>query len=201
VRWLLISLVVLATVASLALAAPGGEPGRAPSPCTWTGTITRDVKTGTAGVNVLCARRGNDFIHGAGGNDVLRAGAGRDLAVGGGGRDVVHGGKGPDRLLGVDDNGGDRLIGGPGTDQCFADRGDVVFGCEQTFRSQEPEMAIALAHSLRTVMEIVEEIEPTPTPTPTLPPPIVTATATVTATIVSPFPPCELPPASPPPPC
>jgi len=196
-RWTLISLVVLATVASLALAAPGGEPGRAPSPCTWTGTITRDVKTGTAGVNVLCSLPGNDFIHGAGGNDVLRAGGGRDVAVGGGGRDVLRGGKGPDRLFGVDDSGGDRLIGGPGVDQCFADRGDVVFGCDRTFRSNEPEMATALSRSLRGVMEIVEEVVPTPT----LPPPVVTTTATSTATITVPFPPCELPPASPPPPC
>jgi Ca2+-binding RTX toxin-like protein len=191
VRWFLISLVVLATLASLALAAPGGEPGRAPSPCTWTGTITRDVKTGTAGRNVLCARRGNDFIHGAAGNDVLRAGKGRDVAVGGGGRDVVRGGPGPDRLFAVDDQGGDRVYGGPGIDQCFADPADQVYGCERAFRSNEPEMATALGQSLRGVMEIVEEIAPTTT----VPPPVSTVTDTIT------LPPCNEGPPEPPPFC
>jgi hypothetical protein len=134
------------------------------------------VKTGTAGANVLCALPGNDFIHGAAGNDVLRAGKGRDVAVGGGGRDVLRGGGGRDRLFAVDDQGGERIIGGRGNDQCFADPGDVVFGCEQTFRSREPEMATALGQSLRSVMEIVEEVSPTPGP---IPPPVVTVTDTV----------------------
>ena len=193
-RWLLIlTLLVLATAASLTFAATGGEPGRAPAPCTWTGTPARDVKTGTAGRNVLCALPGNDFVHGAGGNDVLRAGKGKDVAVGGGGRDIVRGGRGPDRLFAVDDQGGDQIIGGPGIDQCFVDRGDSVTGCERAFRSNEPEMASALGQSLRGVMEIVEEIIPTPT----IPPPIVTVTDTITV----PFPPCTPPPAGSPPPC
>jgi hypothetical protein len=134
------------------------------------------VKTGTAGANILCAEPGNDFIHGAAGNDLLRAGKGRDVAVGGGGRDVLRGGRGRDRLFAVDDQGGERIIGGRGNDQCFVDPGDVAFGCEQTFRSNEPEMASALGQSLRGVMEIVEEIVPTPT----LPPPPVTVTSIVT---------------------
>jgi len=195
VQRLLIPLVLLTVAFVGIVAAVSAPPPRAPNGCTWTGTPQRDVKTGTAGANVLCAKPGNDFIHGAAGNDELRAGKGKDVAVGGGGRDFVRGGKGPDRLFAVDDHGGDRINGGPGSDQCFADRGDVVLGCERTFRSNEPEMASALGSSLRSVMEIVEEIEPTPTP----PPPVVTTTQT--QTIISPFPPCETPPASPPPIC
>jgi hypothetical protein len=189
-RWALI-LLIAATIASFAFAAIGGESARAPSPCTWTGTPERDVKTGTAGANVLCAEPGNDFIHGAAGNDLLRAGKGRDVVVGGGGRDVLHGGRGRDRLFAVDDQGGERIIGGRGNDQCFVDPGDVVFGCEQTFRSNEPEMAGALGQSLRSVMEIVEEVTVSPTVAP--PPVIVTSTITL--------PPCNQGPPEPPPFC
>jgi hypothetical protein len=128
---------------------------------------------------VLCARPGDDFIHGAAGNDILRAGKGRDVVVGGDGRDVLRGGRGRDRLFAVDDQGGERVIGGPGNDQCFADRGDVMLECEQTFRSNEPEMAGALGQSLRVVMGIVEGVTSTTTPPP---PPVITATATVTQT-------------------
>ena len=194
-RRTLIPLVLLTVAFVGVIAASGDPPPQAPNGCTWTGTPQRDVKTGTVGANVLCAKPGNDFIHGALGNDELRAGKGEDVAVGGGGRDVVRGGAGPDRLFAVDDRGGDRIVGGPGRDQCFADPSDVVSGCEQTFRSHEPEMAGALGRSLLTVMEVVEEIEPTPT----LPPPV--ATETIITTITVPFPPCTPPPVSTPPPC
>lgn len=156
---------ILLTVAFVGVVAAGGDPPpRAPLHCTWVGTPERDVRTGTAGADVLCARAGDDFIHGQAGNDKLRAGRGRDVAVGGGGRDVIRGGRGNDRLFAVDDMGGERVIGGPGMDQCFADAGDQVFGCEQTFRSKEPVMAEAFGQSLRSVMEIVEAVTSTPTP-------------------------------------
>ena len=189
-------LLVLLTVALVGIVAAGGEPpSLSPGGCTWVGTPQRDVKTGTRTNNILCAKPGDDFIHGALGNDELRAGKGKDVAVGGGGRDVVRGGRGPDRLFAVDDQGGDRVVGGPGIDQCFVDRGDSVIGCERAFRSNEPEMAGALGRSLLTVMEIAEEVAPTPT----LPPPVVTVTETDTITM--PFPPCTPPPVNTPPPC
>jgi RTX calcium-binding nonapeptide repeat (4 copies) len=174
VRWAL-TLLVLATAASIALVA-GGEPQRAPSACTWTGTPGRDVKTGNAAANMLCSLPGPDFIHGGAGNDVLKAGKGRDVAVGGGGRDVVNGGPGRDRLFIVDDRGGEQAYGGPGVDQCFIDPGDQAVGCETTFRSNEPEMASAFGQSLHGVMQIVE-LTPTPVP---IPPPTVTVTVTDT---------------------
>jgi Ca2+-binding RTX toxin-like protein len=189
VRWLLIP-VILATVVSVALIARG-DPPRAPAACTWTGTAERDVKTGTADHNELCSKAGNDFIHGQGGNDVLRAGEGRDVAVGGGGRDVVRGGAGPDRLFAVDDHGGDWVYGGPGVDQCFVDPGDQLYGCDRAFRSNEPEMATALAQSLGSVMEIIEAV----TPSLTIPPPVVTITSTIV------LPPCNNGPPDPPPFC
>jgi hypothetical protein len=195
VRRTLIPLVLL-TVAFIGVVAARGEPPHlSPGGCTWVGTPERDVKTGTRTNNVLCAKPGDDYIHGAAGNDELRAGKGKDVAVGGSGRDIIRGGPGPDRLFAVDDRGGDRIVGGPGTDQCFADRTDQVTGCERTFRSQEPEMAGALGRSLLNVMGIAEEVEPTPT----MPPPVVTVTETDTITM--PFPPCTPPPTMTPPPC
>lgn len=187
-RWLLIP-VALATVAAFAFAAPG-QSDRAPAACTWTGTPQRDVKSGTGGVNVLCALPGKDFIHGRGGNDILRAGGGRDVAVGGGGRDIVRGGGGPDRLFAVDDAGGDRIYGGVGIDECFVDAGDQVFGCERAFLSNEPVMATALQQSLGQVIAIAEDGSPVP-PSPS--PVIITTTVTV--------PPCNEGPPEPPPFC
>ena len=165
--------VVLLAAASLVLVGlvVANSAPKAPG-CTWVGTPERDVKTGTEGSNVLCSEAGNDFVHGRGGNERIRAGAGRDVAVGGGGRDILRGGRGRDRLFAVDDAGGERVIGGAGIDQCFIDPGDVTFGCEHTFRSNEATMATALAQSLGTVMEIVEAV-PTPTPVP-IPPPVTT---------------------------
>ena len=140
--------------------------------CTWVGTPTRDVKTGTSGANVLCPLGGGDFVHGKAGNDVVKASAGRDTIVGGGGRDRLFGGGGRDRIFAVDDRGGELVVGGPGVDQCFIDPSDRTRGCEHTFRSNEPEMATALAVVVGSVMEIAEEL-PTVTPGP-IPPPVIT---------------------------
>jgi len=189
--------VILLTLVCFGLVVATAQPS-APSGCTWTGTPQRDVKTGTKGPNVLCAKQGNDFTHGAAGNDEIRAGAGRDVAVGGGGRDIVRGGAGRDRLFAVDDRGGDRVAGGPGNDQCFVDAGDVVSGCERTFRSNEPEMAGAFGSSLLNVMEIVEEVSPSVTPGP-IPPPTVTVTLVSPTTVT--LPPCNEGPPDPPPFC
>jgi len=195
VRWSLI-LLILGTLLLTGLVV-AAEPIKAPSRCTIKGTLARDVKTGTRRADVICTLAGRDFAHGRNGNDEIRGGRDRDVLVGGGGRDVLRGGGGPDRLFAVDDRGGEDLIGGPGMDQCFADRGDRVIGCERIFRSQEAEMATALGDSLGDVMEIVEEVEPTPT----LPPPVVTVTQTITTTQTVSFPPCSSPPPVTPAPC
>jgi hypothetical protein len=190
-RTLIISAVGLLILGGMALVASS-----VPSDCTWLGTSERDVKTGTAGPNILCARGGDDFLHGRGGRDRIRAGPGQDSVVGGGGRDVLKGGGGPDKLFAVDDRGGERIVGGAGIDRCFVDPGDHVFGCERTFRSDEPQMAGAFGSSLGTVMNIIEEgLPPIPGPTATVTQPAITVTQTV------PFPPCSPPPDVVPPPC
>lgn len=177
------------------VAASSAPKPAAPGDCTWKGGPGRDVRTGTARPDVLCAEGGDDFVHGRGGNDVIRAGSGRDVAVGGAGRDVIKGGSGNDRLFAVDDRGGELIICGPGRDQAFVDPGDRVKGCERIFRSQEPALAEALGDSLGEVMEIVED-----SPTPTVGPPVATVTETITigATVTIPFPACEKPGAQPP---
>jgi RTX calcium-binding nonapeptide repeat (4 copies) len=182
-------LLALCTIAGVALVAVQPSASQTKSDCTWVGTPSRDVKTGTRGRNILCAKGGSDFLHGQRGNDQVRGGQGRDTVVGGGGRDVVRGGKGSDRLFAVDDRGGEEVNGGRGRDQCFVDPGDRVSGCEETFRSNEPEMAAALGQSLAEVMQIAEA----------LPSPAVTVTATITTTIT--LPPCGDGPPDPPPFC
>ena len=182
-RRYLVPLVLVATVCAVTIVAYGQSTAPAvPQRCTWVGTITRNVKTGTAGNNILCSLNGRDYLHGAGGNDEVIAGKGRDTAIGGKGRDILQGNSGRDKLFAVDGRGGDKVSGGPGVDQCFIDPGYQVTGCEEVFRSQEPQMAGALGSSLLQVMEIVEE-SPTVAPGST-----VTQTLTQTITTAVPCP-------------
>jgi hemolysin type calcium-binding protein len=197
VRWTLIGLTV-ASLLGVALVV-SAQPNKAPGRCTQTGTAGRDIMRGRSIADVLCARRGDDFLHGADGDDLLRAGRDADVAVGAGGRDVLRGGRGNDRLFAVDDRGGERVVGGPGRDQCFTDRGDQVFGCERTFRGLAPSVVHGLERVAFQVMGIALEV-----PTITLPPPpvgTVTVVETTVVTVTVPFPPCTPPPNSPPPPC
>lgn len=183
-RWTLIALFAgtLLTVGFVAT-----RPQSVPSNCTRVGTPNRDIMTGTPGPDKLCALEGDDYLHGDGGRDVLKSGMGNDTAVGAGGRDVIRGGRGNDRLFAVDDRGGERVIGGKGQDQCFADRGDVVFGCEQTFRGLNLQVVRALTRTAFNLMQIADVI---PTTTIILPP--------VTQTIIVPGPDCSGHPAPPP---
>ena len=79
-----------------------------------------DVLFGGMGGDQIKGGRGNDHIDGVRGNDRLTGGAGRDVLVGGLGNDVLNG---------RDGRSGDIVNGGPGSDICLSDPGDVRRGC------------------------------------------------------------------------
>lgn len=185
-----LTLLILGSLLTVGFVAAQSQ--KIPSNCTQTGTPSRDIMTGGPGPDKLCALEGDDYLHGDGSSDVLKSGMGNDTAVGAGGRDIIRGGRGNDRLFAVDDRGGERVIGGRGRDQCFTDRGDIVFGCEQTFRGLSLQVVRGLSRTAFNLMEIAEEALSTPVPIPGPPgpsgppgPPGV-------------FPPCTPPPATPP---
>lgn len=150
---------------------------KVPNDCTRVGKSTRDVMTGRAIRDVLCSVGGNDYDHGAGGQDLIRAGAGKDTLIGGQGRDVMKGGGGNDRIFATDSRGGERLVGGPGRDQCFGDREDHMFSCERVFVSYNRKQTAALENVTLGVMTIIDELAP---PIPPIPPAPTTVTVTVT---------------------
>jgi FG-GAP-like repeat/RTX calcium-binding nonapeptide repeat (4 copies) len=99
--------------------------------CTMSGTLGPDLIDGTSGNDVICGMRGDDTIKGFGGADVLFGGNGTDTVVGGDGRDELRGQNSNDDLDAADGVGGnDRVNGGPQTDTCTADAGDMVLACE-----------------------------------------------------------------------
>lgn len=114
------------------------EPGN-PNACTIRGTNGDEVLRGTAKRDVICGLGGDDLIRGMGGDDGIRGGSGDDAIHGGAGNDTLIGGKGRDVLEG--EAGNDRLNardgvrandianGGPGRDECAADKGDVKKSC------------------------------------------------------------------------
>jgi len=102
------------------------------------GTAGPNVITGTSGAEEIRGMGGADRIAGAGGNDLIfggrsndsiRGGPGNDLVVDRTGLDLLQGDGGNDRLDARDGARGDRLIGGPGADNCIADRTDIRSGC------------------------------------------------------------------------
>jgi hypothetical protein len=150
---------------------------------------------GTTNRDVMCALAGADYVHGGAGSDLLLGGAGGDTLVGGKGNpDRARGQGGDDRLFVVDNQPGDKAIGGEGFDQCFVDQGDVARGCERTFRGHSitVHQYRALQRSFFGGLTLAEElISEVPTATVTQPP----------ITVTVPFPPCTPPPDKPPPPC
>jgi hypothetical protein len=192
VRRILILLVACTLLATAFIAVQPAAP-QTTSHCTQHGTPDDDIMAGTKRGDVMCSRGGNDYAHGDGGKDHIRGGPGEDTLVGGGGRDVLRGGAGDDRLFSVDDRGGGLLIGGKGRDQCFADPGDRVRGCESTFRGMSLKLVRQLVRTAYQVMLIADEALPTP------PPPVGTITETIVTTV--PFPPCSPAPITPPPIC
>jgi Ca2+-binding RTX toxin-like protein len=102
------------------------------------GTNGADTIVGTGAAEEIRGSRGNDSIRAGGGadlvfgglgNDSTRGGPGNDLVFDRTGLDVLQGGSGLDVLNARDGVRGDRLIGGPGVDNCRADRTDIRSGC------------------------------------------------------------------------
>jgi RTX calcium-binding nonapeptide repeat (4 copies) len=102
-------------------------------PAYYAGSGTADVLIGTDGNDVLVGRGGNDRIEGRGGQDVLRGDTGNDRLFGGKGRDYSVGGAGNDRLYARDAQR-DTVDGGPGFDEAWVDRVDVVRNVERVHR-------------------------------------------------------------------
>ena len=72
---------------------------------------------------------GADLVFGGRGNDSIRGGPGNDFLLDRTGVDLLRGDSGVDVLDARDFARGDRLIGGPGADNCRADRTDTRSGC------------------------------------------------------------------------
>jgi Ca2+-binding RTX toxin-like protein len=102
-------------------------------PAFYAGTSGSETLTGTNANDVLLGRGGNDILYGRGGNDVLNGGIGNDRLYAGPGRDSVVGGPGNDRFY-TRDGRRDVVNGGPGFDQAWVDRLDVVRSVEGVSR-------------------------------------------------------------------
>ena len=74
-----------------------------------------------------------DTLTGTGANDVLQGGVGNDRLTGVPGRDYIVGGPGND-LLFARDGARDTVFGGPGFDEAWVDRVDVVKNVERVHR-------------------------------------------------------------------
>lgn len=116
------------------------------------GNAAANTLVGDVLANVIEGLAGNDALHGRAGDDTIRAGAGNDRAwgdqgadriwgdtgsdviVGGAGRDRMYGSAGRDSIDANDRAAGDLVDGGPGTDSCTINRGDVARGCERIVR-------------------------------------------------------------------
>lgn len=72
---------------------------------------------------------GNDVLRGTSADETICGGAGDDKLMGFGGDDVLLGGEGNDHLHARDKRAGDSLDGGPGSDACLFDEGDVTHSC------------------------------------------------------------------------
>jgi Ca2+-binding RTX toxin-like protein len=113
---------VMATGVALAVTKFGG-----PGNDTLTGTNGPDTLVGGPGSDDLEGLRGPDRLFGGPGDDLLFDGEDR-----GGARDILVGGSGDDILLpGQSVPRQDVANCGTGTDTAFADRTDIVIGCER----------------------------------------------------------------------
>jgi Ca2+-binding RTX toxin-like protein len=94
-----------------------------------TGTPAAEEIRGLGGEDILAGAGGADLVFGGRGNDSIRGGPANDLVFDRTGLDLLRGDSGNDVLDARDRARGDRLIGGPGVDNCRADRTDVRSGC------------------------------------------------------------------------
>jgi Ca2+-binding RTX toxin-like protein len=134
--------VKIAVVLSAAIATAGaafGAPLRSGAhltsvpPAYYMGTSRGETLVGSNRNDVILGRGGNDILKGRRGNDVLRGGIGNDRLYGGPGRDILAGNAGNDRLY-ARDGQRDTLNGGPGFDEAWVDRLDVVRNVERVHR-------------------------------------------------------------------
>jgi hypothetical protein len=103
-------------------------------------TSSNAALTGNGGRNFFLTDRGSDVVRARGGRDVALVGSGNDFVSAGGGSDFVdvH-----DRV-----EGNDSVNGGPGTDGCRHDAGDVRRNCEtRSFGTA--------AARIRTVLQVI----------------------------------------------
>jgi hypothetical protein len=129
-RALALSIVLVATIAATAHAAP------------LRGTPLDDRIAGTSGPDEIQGGAGDDVLIGRGAADLLGGGRGKDRLLGGPGADVLVGGPGADRLRGgpgadlvrARNGGRDRVDCGPGRDTAILDANDVAAGCEAARR-------------------------------------------------------------------
>jgi Ca2+-binding RTX toxin-like protein len=94
-----------------------------------TGTSAAEEIRGMGGEDRIAGAGGNDLVFGGRSNDSIRGGPGNDLVFDRTGLDVLQGDSGVDVLDARDRVRGDRLIGGPGVDNCRADPTDIRSGC------------------------------------------------------------------------
>lgn len=86
-----------------------------------------EVISGTSGVDVIDANKGNDTVYGGSGNDLISGGLDNDKLYGQNGNDRLYGGSGNDKLYGQ--NGNDQLYGGTGNDKLYGNNGhDTLTG-------------------------------------------------------------------------
>ncbi len=79
-------------------------------------------------------KAGNDTIYGLGSSDTLDGGTGNDFVSGSGGRDVLYGGDGDDNIDSRNMPAAkDAVRCGAGNDTVWADRADVLDGCENVY--------------------------------------------------------------------
>lgn len=93
------------------------------------GTPGDDHLRGTSAGDVVRAGAGDDVVIGGAGADRLYGADGKDVLVGQAGRDTLVGANGDDILRARDGHPYDHLDGGPGTDLCIGDAGDLRIGC------------------------------------------------------------------------
>ncbi len=146
---------IILTLGTIGLAVASSAPTTS---CTKTGTPQGEPIAGTGHRDVICARGGNDYVAGLDGPDLLKGDGGNDTMVGGNGLDRLLGAAGRDKLFTVDGRAGDVSIGGAGADKCFADRGDIVRGCERVFRGAKLAVAKALSAAFGGQGSLAEEL-------------------------------------------
>ena len=138
-RILLFGIVVTLVLGITGYATSGVAPLRSASkatvvpPANFVGTSGADTLVGTSRNDNLSGMGGPDTLRGRGGNDVLRGGSANDRLFGGRGHDVLLGEQGNDKLS-ARDGVRDTVNGGPGIDQAWVDRTDVVRGVEHVYR-------------------------------------------------------------------